>query len=865
MAEVLSDMVHASQVTILHVEDDLASRYAIGRILHHEGFTLREAATGAEGLRLVKERPDLVILDVQLPDLNGFEICRRIKADPATAMVPVLHLSASYVTDKDQVTGLEGGADGYLVQPVDPGVLVATVRALLRMRRAEETLRESSRRIENILESFTDAFVAVDREWRYTYINERALRRMQWRKGDEELTREEVLGKNMWEMFPDIVGTTIYHKYQEAMREQKTVEFETYFSPSDEWIEAHAYPSEEGLAIYYRDVTERKRAQKEIETRTHQQAVVAELGLRAQTETNLQFLMDEAVTLVARTLEVEYCKIVELLPNGEKLLLRAGVGWKEGLLGTATEEAGLDSQADYTLRLEEPVIVEDVGTETRFRPSWLLPEHGVVSTVTVVIHGRDRAFGVLGAHTKSHRTFSEDDVNFLQAVANVLATAIEHEEAEKKLYEVREAERSRMARDLHDEALQDLSHALVEAQRVRSDSKDPRPVQRMEGLIAALDRVGQQLRSAVYDLRLGGEQDRPFSELLESRVELQRAMAPECEIRLEIKDGVLSGPIGETGREVLRIVGEALTNARRHSRARNIRVKVWTSEDKKLFAEVSDDGQGFDPAQEPSATTTGGMGMKGMRERARALGAVLKIGSEPEAGTKVRFELALEKEREQPEKEVRVLLVEDHASLREAVASVFAWEAGFEVVRQAGSLAEARRMLEGVDVAVIDLALPDGYGGDLIRELREANPQAQALVLSASLDRVEIARAVERGAAGVLHKTAHLDEVVEAVRGLRAGETLMPLEEVVELMRFAGTQREQEYEARQAIEKLTAREREVLQALAEGLDGEGIAEQLHISLRTERNHMSNILAKLGVHSQLQALVFALRYGVVNID
>jgi DNA-binding NarL/FixJ family response regulator len=169
-----------------------------------------------------------------------------------------------------------------------------------------------------------------------------------------------------------------------------------------------------------------------------------------------------------------------------------------------------------------------------------------------------------------------------------------------------------------------------------------------------------------------------------------------------------------------------------------------------------------------------------------------------------------------------------------------------------------------VDVAVVDLGLPDGYGGDLIRELRELNPRAQALVLSASLERAEIARAVEAGAAGVLSKTAHLDEVVRAVKRLRAGEPLMALAEVVELLRFAGSRREEEIEARRAVEKLTPREVEVLGALAEGLGSEQIATRLHISLRTERNHMANILSKLEVHSQLQALVFALRHGVVEI-
>ena len=99
---------------------------------------------------------------------------------------------------------------------------------------------------------------------------------------------------------------------------------------------------------------------------------------------------------------------------------------------------------------------------------------------------------------------------------------------------------------------------------------------------------------------------------------------------------------------------------------------------------------------------------------------------------------------------------------------------------------------------------------------------------------------------------------------MRAGQTLMPLEEVVGLLRYAGSQRRQEYKARQSIEKLTPRERKVLQALAEGLDSEGIAQKMHISLRTERNHISSILSKLGVHSQLQALVFAVRHGVVEI-
>jgi PAS domain S-box-containing protein len=755
----------------------------------------------------------------------------------------------------------------------DLGELVAIEgisRNITERKRAEERLRYHAYLLENV----HDAVIAMDEQLLVTAWNKGAQEMYGWRA-------DEVLGRNLWEVVPtDLSEEQRAHALRElSERGRFRAEAMTYGKDGTPvyaegtTIALRGEQEEEGQITGYvsirRDITERKRAEQEIETRTHQQAVVSEIGLWALTNDDLQSLMDDTVAFVAQTLDVEYCKIVELLPSGEELLLKAGAGWEEGLVGHTRVGAGIDSQAGYTLLSEEPVIVEDLSTETRFSPSELLREYGVVSSMTVVIAGRGGPFGVLGVHTTDRRTFSEDDVNFLQAVANVLAIRIEREEADKKLEEVREAERSRIARDLHDEALQDLSSALVEAQQVRSISEGPEPASRLGRLVATLKRIGQQLRGAIYDLGLEGEQDRPFSELLESLVRLHRGMAPDSNIHLELAAGVLERPLGKTSREVLRIVGEALTNARRHSGAGNVWVRVRSSE-QKLYAEVEDDGRGFEVKEEPSATARGTMGIKGMRERARLLGGKLEIESEPSRGTKVLFELALQKDQEEEtdEQGVRVLLVEDHATVRDAVASSFEGEAGFEVVGQAASLAQARTILEEadqrVDVAVLDLGLPDGYGGDLIGKLREKNPQAQALVLSVTVDRSDIARAVEAGAAGILNKTVHLDEVVEAVRRLRAGETIMPPEEVVELLRFAGSERREEYAARQIIERLTPREKEVLQALAEGLDSEAIARRLHISLRTQRNHMSSILAKLEVHSQPQALVFALRHGVIEI-
>jgi len=214
----------------------------------------------------------------------------------------------------------------------------------------------------------------------------------------------------------------------------------------------------------------------------------------------------------------------------------------------------------------------------------------------------------------------------------------------------------------------------------------------------------------------------------------------------------------------------------------------------------------------------------------------------------------------------RILLVEDHASFRQTLAFVFDREPEFEVVAQAGSLAEARKVMDvlKVDLGVIDLALPDGEGIELIKDLREVNPNFAALVLTASLDRAEHARAVESGAAGILHKSAGVDEILDATRRLGEGETLLSQEELIALLRLAGQSREEEREARASIEQITLREREVLQALGEGLSNKEIAAKLHVSVDTERTHMMNILNKLGVHSRLQALLFAARHGLIEI-
>jgi signal transduction histidine kinase len=155
-------------------------------------------------------------------------------------------------------------------------------------------------------------------------------------------------------------------------------------------------------------------------------------------------LYQSAAELLSQIMNVPFVEVLRLLPD-KKLLLVAGTGWKEGLVGNATVKAGTGSQGGYTLTTVGPVVVSDLATETRFRPPPLLADAGVVSGLTVIIGSPQAPHGVLGAHTDQHRTFAEDDVNFLQAVANVLAATADRREDNERLNSLAIAENARAA------------------------------------------------------------------------------------------------------------------------------------------------------------------------------------------------------------------------------------------------------------------------------------------------------------------------------------------------------------------------------------------------------------------------------------
>jgi PAS domain S-box-containing protein len=217
-----------------------------------------------------------------------------------------------------------------------------------------------------------------------------------------------------------------------------------------------------------------------------------------------------------------------------------------------------------------------------------------------------------------------------EVVCAVVRDVTERKRAEEAMREVREAERRRLARDLHDGVLQDLSYTTAAMGLIMLKAAGTSLEEELQKTIDALRRAAQGLRNAVNDLRLEEEQDRPFPELVEYLVQRNRTMVRGYEISLEVTEGFPFAPLGEVGTQMLRIIREALTNARRHSGALNVIVTLKVEEED-MVAEVSDDGRGLGPGAAP------GVGLKSMRERAAILGGKLEIESAVGQGTRVRL------------------------------------------------------------------------------------------------------------------------------------------------------------------------------------------------------------------------------------
>jgi two-component system CheB/CheR fusion protein len=296
-----------------------------------------------------------------------------------------------------------------------------------------EDLAEANSDLRNLMNSIEFGVLILDRELCLTRYTPRVERLFNVIPSDRGRPLAHITSKIDY-----VPEASLVEDARHVLDELETVEREVN-SEDDRWYLVRLLPYRtledkiDGVVITFLDITERRRYQEALATRERQQSAVAGLSRHALQEDDVEHLMNRMVREVAHTLDVELCKILAYRPDHQDLLLEAGVGWKDGLVGEATVDAGRDSQAGYTLISDGPVVVEDLDAEKRFDGPPLLAEHDVVSGVSVIIPGTDRPYGVMGVHTREQRSFSEQDAAFLGAVAYALGPAIERRKMEEAL------------------------------------------------------------------------------------------------------------------------------------------------------------------------------------------------------------------------------------------------------------------------------------------------------------------------------------------------------------------------------------------------------------------------------------------------
>ncbi|QLD91195.1 GAF domain-containing protein [Natronomonas salina] len=418
------------------------------------------------------------------------------------------------------------------------------------------------------------------------------------------------VGNSVYEIYPDEIVEQV-EPYFEAVFDGESSSFEIEFHGRD--LYANTLPvrnaADEIFAgmLVVQDVTERREYERELQARAHQQQAVAELGQFALVADDLDQLMAEAARRVSEVLDTDYCKVLDLDPASRELLLRQGVGWDEGIAGNATVGADEDdSQAGYTLRSDGPVVVEDLATESRFSGPELLTSHDVASGISTIIGSIDDPWGILGTHDTGRREFTDEDVNFVQSVANILAEAIERHQYQTELEDT--VEKLEESNERLEQFAYAASHDLQEPLRMVSSY-----LKLIESrYVDELDEEAEEFIDFAVD---GAERMREMIEALLAYSRIETRGDPFEPVDLEdVVDDVLADlqlQIQETGAEITieslptvqgdrgqlrQVFQNLLDNAIEYSGEERPQVHVGADRTgKRWVVSVSDEGIGIDP------------------------------------------------------------------------------------------------------------------------------------------------------------------------------------------------------------------------------------------------------------------------------
>jgi two-component sensor histidine kinase len=353
--------------------------------------------------------------------------------------------------------------------------------------------------------------------------------------------------------------------------------------------------------------------------RIRQQELLAELGVLALQRTSFTGMLDHTARMTAEGLDAQYCKVMEYIPSENRLLVRAGVGWDKGVVGSASVGADLASPAGYALRTGKPVISNHLENEQRFRTPDLLVEHGIRRAMNVILQGDGSPFGVLEVDSKSEGEFGEHDIAFLQGAANILGMAIEQQQYQRKL---------QAALDRHQILLKEVNHRVKNSLQVVSamlqlqanSVGDQVLTERLNEASARVNAVGRAYERLTYNADY--ENIDLIAYLREIISDLEPTIAP-CKIQFDAPEEIQIA----ADRSILigLVVNELVSNAGKHAYPASsdglIRVRLLLPNESLISLSVSDDGVGLPPGFDP--TTSKRLGARLVNALSKQLGAEL--------------------------------------------------------------------------------------------------------------------------------------------------------------------------------------------------------------------------------------------------
>ncbi len=586
------------------------------------------------------------------------------------------------VAIRNSVTGETLSLDWTTFRFSDPahGELIGAIGRDQRERRAAEARAlESTQALETLFALSPVPILSVDLERRVVRANPATNSVFGW-------AEEELIGRQVpFEPEPTTDVEGIRREMREGRvasqrlalrrRDGKLIRVAAYASPQHDATGAHV-----GSIGFIFDVEELEQERERAEQVGRQQQAVAELSLYALGQVSVGAVLDRATALAAQRLDVEYAAVLELLPGEDELKLVSGVGWAEGRVGVATVDTRSGSLAGYTLELGAPVVVEDVAADQRLAGSPILEAHGVTSAATTVIREEGRAWGVLGALTAARRQFSDDDVNFLSSIANVIAATVRRERTTTQLRELTEElegrveERTREAEAAREEALRAsiaktdflsrMSHELRTplnaivgfGQLLAMDERDPDTRESVDQILAAgLHLVGlidelldvAQIESGAIEI---GLEPVRVGELAADVVGLVSPLTADKGIEVELS-GAVDASVFADRRRLRQVLLNLLSNAIKYNRDDGRVEIVFAEGPTGVSISVRDTGRGiveaeiariFEPFHRvPGATRVEGtgLGLAVSRGLVEAMGGTIRVESTPGAGSVFTVEL----------------------------------------------------------------------------------------------------------------------------------------------------------------------------------------------------------------------------------